>query len=295
MKKTKLLLSILLAGLLILPANIFAQDEEPDRRPVREPWSGGLLADQQTIKSPYQGGLEFIIHHRFGTMQNGLKDLYGIYAPSNIRLGLDYGITEKLMVGYGTEKNNKFQEFHVKYNIFHQTRSNSMPVAISYYGNFAIDAGMNEEDYETFSFTNRLAYFHQIIVSRKFSDRISVQVAPSFMHFNGVDREWYNDYFGVSAGARVKLFGEFSIIAAYDQAFGTTVFDGIFSGEPNEAIENSPKPNIVLGFEIGTPTHSFQLFAANYDKISPMKNMGFNTNELMEGEVLVGMNVLVRF
>jgi len=295
MKKLTILLSIVLAGLLVLPINLYAQDDEPDNRPVREPWSGMLLGDQQTILSPYKGGLELIIHHRFGTMQNGLKDLYGIYAPSNIRLGLNYGITDKLMVGFGTEKNNKYQEFEVKYSIFSQTRSGSMPVALSYYGNFAIDGGMKEDEYSEFSFTNRLAYFHQLIVARKFSDRLSVQLAPSFIHFNGIDKKWHNDYVGISAGGRFLAFGQFSIIAEYDQSFGITVFDGLFNKEESDVEYKSAKPNFVLGFEIGTPTHTFQLFAANYNKISPHKNLANNTNDLLEGEILVGMNVIVRF
>lgn len=294
MKKLTILLSFVLVGLLMLPINLIAQDDEPDNRPVREPWSGTLLGDQQTIMSPYQGGLELIIHHRFGTMQNGLKDLYGIYAPSNIRLGLNYGITENLMVGFGTEKNNKYQEFHVKYNIFDQTRSGSMPVALSYYGNFAIDGGINPDEYTDFTFTNRLSYFHQLIVSRKFSDRLSVQLAPSFAHFNSIDKTWHNDFFGIGGGLRFLAFGNFSIIAEYEQAFGTTVFDGLFAEEPNEEAQNLSKPNVLLGFEIGTPTHTFQLFAANYDKISPQKNFT-NTNDFLEGEILVGMNVIVRF
>ena len=152
-----------------------------------------------------------------------------------------------------------------------------MPVALSYYGNIGIEAGMNEADYEDFSFTHRMNYFHQLIVSRKFSDRLSMQLAPSFAHFNGVDREWYNDYFGISAGGRFKAFGEFSIIAQYTQGFGTTMLDGLFNKETADVVQNQPKPNVLLGFEIGTPTHSFQLFAANYDKITPQKNLGFNT------------------
>ncbi len=287
MKKITILLTIVLAGLVLLPMNLKAQDEEPDNRPVREPFSGTLLADQQTIMSPYKGGLELVIHHRFGTMQNGLKDLVGIYAPSNIRLGLNYGITDKLMIGWGTEKNNKLQELEVKYSIFQQTRSGSMPVALSYYANVAIDARNDEAFGENYAFTNRFSYFHELIVARKFNDRLSAQITPSFSHFNAVDQKlWHNDYLGIGAGLRFKAFGEFSIIAEYDQAFSYK--------ETTETM-NKPKPNVLLGFEIGTPTHTFQLFAANYDKINPQKNLSANMNDFMEGEILIGMNVLVRF
>jgi len=286
MKKITFLLSIVLAVLLVLPINLKAQDDEPDNRPVREPFSGSLLADQQTIMSPYKGGLELIIHHRFGTMQNGLKDLYGIYAPSNIRLGLNYGITEKLMVGFGMEKNNKLQEFQAKYAILQQTRSGSMPVSLSYYVNMAIDARNEEVFGVNYSFTNRFSFFHQLIVARKFNDRLSVQVAPSYAHFNAVDSIWHNDYFGISAGARFKVFGEFSIIAEYDQSF---------SYKTQLNYQEAPKPNLVFGFEVGTSTHTFQMFAANFNKITPQKNLAANLNDFTKGEILIGMNVIVRF
>lgn len=285
MKKINILFSIFLAVCLVLPLSLRAQADEPDNRPVNEPFSGTLLGDNQTIMSPYKGGLELQIHHRFGTMQNGLKDLYGIYAPSNIRLGLNYGITEKLMVGFGMEKNNKLQELQLKYAILQQTRSGSMPIALSYFVNMAVDARNEEAFGVNYSFTNRLSYFHQLIIARKFNDRLSIQVAPSYAHFNAVDSIWHNDYIGISAGARFIAFGNFAIIAEYDQAF---------SYKTTKSYQNTPKPNVVLGFEIGTPTHTFQLFAANYDKITPQKNL-MNMNDFMEGEILVGMNVIVRF
>ena len=162
-----------------------------------------------------------------------------------------------------------------------------MPVALAYYANVALDARNDEAFGENYAFTNRFSYFHQLIIARKFNDRLSVQLAPSYAHFNAVDTKlWDHDYLGVSAGARFKAFGEFSVIAEYDQAF---------SIKGGSEAENTPKPNLLLGFEIGTPTHTFQLFAANYDKITPQKNLANNLNEFAEGEVLIGMNVLVRF
>ncbi len=286
MKKTKLFIALGFALLLALPMNLFAQEEEKDMRPVRDPFMGALLGDQQTIISPRDKGLELIIHHRFGTMEKGLSDLYGIYAPSNIRLGLNFGVTEKLSVGFGTEKNGKFQEFEAKYAILQQTRGGSIPVSLSYFVNMAIDARNAEAFGEDYAFTNRFSYFHQLIIARKFTDRLSVQLAPSFAHFNAVDSVWHNDYMGISAGAKFRAFGDFSIIANYEQAF---------SYKSTLYYMNSPKPNLLLGFEVATPTHCFQLFAANYNNITPQANLAFNQNDFLAGEILVGMNVLVRF
>jgi len=279
---------MMLAGTFV---SVQAQDK-PEARPVYDIFNGSLLIDQQTIASPWKGGLEFHIHHRFGTMQNGTKDLFGVYAPSNIRLGLNYGITDKLMIGFGSEKNNKLQEFVLKYSIFQQ-KTSGMPISLSYFTTMAVDMRNTHGDTDAqdvfgvnYKFTNRLSYFHQLIIARKFGERVSVQLAPSFTHFNAVDSIWRNDYLGISANARVKLFGDFSVIAEYSQAN---------SIKSRLNYMSKPEPNVALGFEIGTPTHCFHLFVATYDEITPQKNLANNTNKIGEGEVLVGMNVIVRF
>ncbi|MCD6347644.1 MAG: hypothetical protein J7L96_09520, partial [Bacteroidales bacterium] len=170
--------------------------------------------------------------------------------------------------------------------ILQQTRGGTMPVAVSYYVNMAIDARNAEVFGENYAFTNRFSYFHQIIIARKFSNRLSAQVAPSYSHFNAVDSIWHNDYLGVGAAVRYKVFGEFSVIAEYEQPFPLSMV---------RYYQKSPKANLAFGIEIGTGTHCFQLFAANYDKITPQKNLSYNTNSFMKGEFLVGMNVIVKF
>lgn len=292
MKKIISITMLLLAGVILLPSSLTAQEEEKDMRTVRETFNGILMLDQQTVMGPREKGLELLIHHRFGKIKD-IKDVYGLYAPSNIRLGLNYGVTKKLMIGWGYEKNNKLMEFQAKYAILQQTRGGSIPVSVSYYVNMATDMRNTASDTKVedvfgvnYTFTNRLSYFHQVIVARKFSDRLSAQVSPSYSHFNSVDSVWQNDYAGVSVAARFKAFGEFSIIAEYDQAFSLKAV---------EDYQNTPKPNLSVGFEIGTSTHCFQLFISTYDKITPQKNFAFNQNDFTKGEFLIGMNVNVRF
>ncbi|MDM8538485.1 DUF5777 family beta-barrel protein, partial [Desulfobacterales bacterium HSG17] len=81
-----------------------------------------------------------------------MSDLMGIYGPSNIRLGFNYGITKRIMVGFGAEKNNKLYDFHWKYQILQQTKSNSTPLAIAYYGNIVINSSDKTGYGENFSF-----------------------------------------------------------------------------------------------------------------------------------------------
>jgi hypothetical protein len=270
-------------------AQSFAQDDTtgPDRRPVLNTFNSSLLIDQQTNMGPYKGGLELIIHHRFGTMDKGFSDLAGIYASSNIRLGFNYGITERLSVGIGTERYNAFQDVYAKYLILQQKRT-GMPISLSYLTQVGLDA-RNEENFgKNYTFIDRFSFFNQVIIARKFGSKLSLQFAPSFSHFNAVDTLKRNDYIGISAGGRFKVYNEMSIIATYDQGFS-------FLGDRVGMV--APKPSFGIGLEIGSPTHCFMIFASNSYDIVPQKNFAYNKYSISDGGkgIRIGFNLTVRF
>jgi hypothetical protein len=291
--KTYVLSFASLLLLLTLGYQAFAQQDStgPDRRPVKEVFNSSLLIDQQTNIGPYKGGLELIIHHRFGTMNNGLSDLAGVYAASNIRLGFNYGITERLSVGIGTERFNKMQDIYAKYLVLQQKRT-GMPISLSYLTQIGIDARNKEIFGKDTAFVNRISYFNQVIISRKFSSKLSLQFAPSFVHFNAVDSTKRNDYLGISIGGRVKVHNEMSIIATYDQGFAM-LGDVEYNGEK----VGTPKPSFGLGLEIGSPTHCFMVFASNSSDITPQKNLAYNKSSVADGfkGIRLGFNLTVRF
>lgn len=286
--KRLLSLAILLS---LLTTSSFAQEEGKDNRPVKLPWTNIILVDAQTTKNIPQGGIEFQIHHRFGKMNNGLTDLYGIYAPSNIRLGFNYGITNKLSVGFGSEKNNKLQEFQLKYTILQQTNSNSVPVDVAYFGNFVIDARADESFGEQYAFTNRFSFFNSIIVSRKFNNRISLQVAGNYHHFNSVDSLTRHDMLSFHVGGRVKVYGTHSLIFEYNQPLDMNLNSQSTYDQFNEI----SKPGFSIGYEKGTGTHAFEIFLSNYENIVAQKNIHFNKNDFFAGEFVAGFNITVRF
>jgi hypothetical protein len=142
-----------------------AQDKpatEKDNRPVKEIFGNGLIFDQQTDKTLLPGAFEFVIEHRFGTVTNGIKDLYGIYSSSNIRLAMNYGVTKYLTIGFGTERFNKLQDLSWKLAILKQTRSNSIPLSLTYYGNVVLDGRpkTNFGDSASYKYIHRLSFFN---------------------------------------------------------------------------------------------------------------------------------------
>lgn len=276
----KIVASVILA---LLSVPLISQESED--YPIRT-FETSILIDNQTVATPFKGMLEFEIHHRFGTVNNSLDDLFGLWAPANIRLGLNYAITDKLMIGAGTAKNFKAQDVAVKYALLQQTSSGSVPVSLAFYGN----VGLNLLNQNTFGPAHdwreihRLSYFSQILVARRFGEKFSLQLAPTFIWFNAVELGYKNANYGISAGARYNVAGSHSIIAEYDQ---------LFNRQENE--ELNPKPQLALGWEIGTATHAFQIFFANYKDILGQYNFLYNQNSISDGNFLIGLNITVRF
>jgi hypothetical protein len=281
---------VLILTTFLIPA--FSQDTirtQEVSKPVRSTFGTGILIDNQTGATPYKGGLQMEIRHRFSLIKN-YHDLYGIYGSANTRIGLNYGITDKIMIGAGTTKDYKLQDIQWKYLILQQTEDNKMPVSLSYYGNIVIDLRKDDAfgPVESFRSIHRLSYFTQLIVARKINEMFSVQVAPSLTYFNAVprysDTTGYNNLnFGLSVGARANLFGNHSVILEYDQLLR------------KQELDVQPKPNLALGWEIGTATHTFQVFVTNYSQIICQRNLVFNTNNFIKGDYMVGFNITVRF
>lgn len=287
MKKIFIFLTL---SLLIYP--VFAQDStavQEASKPVRFTFGTTILIENQTVSNPYKGSLELEIHHRFSLIEN-YHNLYGVFGSSNTRLGLNYGITDRIMVGVGTTKDYKLQDLSWKYAILRQTEDNSMPLSLSYYGNMMIDLEKEEVFGPADRFRNihRFSYFTQLIAARKINEILSVQVAPSVTYFNSVPQfadgtNYENVNFAVSAGARANLFGAHSVIVEYDQLLT----------KQNIAVQ--PKPNLAFGWEINTATHTFQIFATNYSQIISQRNLLYNTNDFAKGKYMVGFNITVRF
>lgn len=261
----------------------------PDNRPVLEPYNCQTLINQQTIVQNQKGALEFVINHRFGKMDKGFEDFWGVYAASNIRMALTYGITDKIMVGIGTEKARKLTDLVVKAAVLQQNRSGSMPVSVSLYANCAIDGRDKENFPKEYRFTNRMSYFAQAIVSRKFNEKFSLLIAPSIMHFNKLDSLYDHDYVGISAGGRFKITDNLTAIFEYNHPIEIKAMH-----EYNAAsLLSKYKPSMGAGLEIGTSTHAFQIFVSNSYDIISQRIMSFNNYEM--DELMLGFNITVRF
>lgn len=271
MKKLILGMLIFLFGL----SAAYAQEEED--KPVRSPFASGILIDNFTSVIPVKNTFEWRIQHRFGTMDNGISDIYGLYAPgANIRLGFNYSLRDNLVVGYGLTLKNMYNDFHVKWNVLQQTRENTIPVAVTLYGNMAID-GRNDEVFgQNYEFTNRFSYFSQLIVGRKFTWWLSLQATASFTHYNSVAADMNHDVIGVGFNGRVNFSPQSSILFQFDSPLKIESIS-----EQREF--DVAKPNFGLGYEVSTSTHAFQIFVTSSNSILPQDIYMYNNFDWTNG------------
>jgi uncharacterized beta barrel domain-containing protein DUF5777 len=278
------LLLMLMTSQLVIAQDSAAVTEtvasKPKPKPVKNTFEGIWLIDNQTFFVPVKGTFEMDIMHRFGTLETGYEDFYGFFAPSNIRLGVGYVPVNKLMVGLSITKQNMTWEGYLKYSIITQTK-NKYPVSVSYYANMAVDTRGSENFYHN---SDRLSYFHQIMIARKISDKLSIQVSPSLTHVNVVNGyfktsgspadstykselagEMEHNHFAIAVSARYKIKPAMNLLFGYDQPL-------------TKHATNNPNPNLSLGIEFTTSAHSFQLFVTNFYNITPQRNNYTNKN-----------------
>lgn len=282
----KLNKSIFIA-LFALPMMILAQEQkdtiaaatEDSIAPVKEveyeraAFESTSLIENQTDRVYSKGTIEMIMNHRFGLV-TGTNDLIGIWAPANIRIAMNYSITDRITVGVGTTKDARLQDFCLKTALLKQTVDGKMPVSVTYYGNASVSALPKENFYNT---SDRWSFFNQIIIAKRFSKMFSLQLAPSYSHYNVVDAPMNNDLFAIAFGGRAKVTSSMSILLDVNQ--------------PITSQENIPKSGFSVGTEFSSVGHTFQIFISNYRGIINQQSNMFNQNEFFEGDFAIGFNI----
>ncbi len=284
---------IMLMFILTYTGSVLAQtNDAPAAKvttPIKNTFGSTLMIDNQTVMVPVKGTLEADIQHRFGLMnKNNQKDLWGLYAPSNIRLGISYVIMKDLAIGYGITKEKMLMDVSAKYALLKQGKEGGMPVSVTFFGNVAVDtrdAAQNNVRYEQ----DRYSYFSQLMVARKVTDKLSLQVSGNFSWLNSVEgyvdfatgeikQKMYNYHASFSCLGRYKISEKSAIIVGYDQPITAHT-------------ASNPFPNVSFGFETTTSAHAFQIFATTCNNITPQYSNMYNQNDFSKGYFLIGFNI----
>lgn len=296
----KNIIIFILLFVLPLPV-IFAQEKEKKEKdlPVYSVFESGILIDNQTTVIPDKKTLEYVIQHKFGSLESGASDVWGIYSPgANIRLGINYVPLKNFQIGVGKTKKNKYSDFNAKWLVLQQTRKNKIPVSVALYGMMAIDGrdlttlgsgktyhpGEIDSQYSPV-FSDRLSYFSQLIISRKFTEGLSLQGGISFTHYNLVEKEYDHDKIALHFNGRVKISQQTSLIFNYDAPLK------IQSISEQTNWDTHAKPNLAFGIEMSTGTHAFQIFAGTANGIIPQDVVMYNQNEFTKTGLAIGFTI----
>ncbi len=273
--RASLIIFILLSSSLVQ-----AQDEktnEADKKPAKAPFESQQLMDLQSVVVPPAKTLEFNMQHRFGTVKNGISDLYGIYGSANIRMNFSYTPIENLALGFGFTKFKRQLDLNLKYAIIKQRKDWSIPVSVTYFGNTARDTRNTESFAKD---VHRLSFYHELNFASRINSKLSLQVTPSFTHYNAVDSLYKNDMIAVSIAGRYKFSSQSSILVSYVQQLTG-------HNDPKFTL----KPGVTIAWEIATSGHAFQIFVTSFQGILPQENIAYNSNDFFKGEFLIGFNI----
>jgi opacity protein-like surface antigen len=247
------------------------------------------IVNMQTVESEGKGVLNFEIQHRFGEINGPTGGSYNLYGLDNatLRLGFDYGITDRFTVGIGRSSYLKTFDGYLKYKLLRQTAdNNSMPVTISAVGYAAVYTQKSPDD-SFLNMSNRMSYSAQLLIARKFSRNISIQLAPTYLHYNLVaTKQDKNDVFAIGAGARVKFTKRMSIEAEYNY-----LPDG-------QIVSQKTHNSFSFGWGIETGGHVFQLVFSNSQSMSQTQyvaqsihGVDQSTGDWGDGNIYFGFNI----
>ncbi|MGL2994810.1 DUF5777 family beta-barrel protein [Flavobacterium sp. TSSA_36] len=210
------------------------------------------ICNMQSTKLPVKGEFYFLVSHRFGDLTEGLQNFFGL-DEANTKIGGIYGITNWLSIGASRHTDKKIYELGLKYKLANQM-VDGFPVTIVGYNTIDINSELDKANYPQLQFNNRVAFSSQLLISRKFTESLSFQIAPIYIHKNLYDNQnEYADLILLSYGARYKLTKRLSLNVEYGSRL--SVLDGFLDTKYHNPIS--------AGLDIETGGHVFQLVFSN--------------------------------
>jgi len=259
--------------------SILDKENEQTSVVVSETFKGTRIANGQSVETRKEGILDFLITHRFGTLNSGAYEFWGL-DEANIRLALEYALTDDLTLALGRSSYEKTYDGYIKYRLFYQkTGEKSFPFSITLFGSAAEETLKDYVPEDKPSFSDRLTYTSQILIARRISQGFSFQITPTYIHFNQVPTsEDPNDMFALGFGARIKVSKRMAINGEYYHNF-------------NEFKSFETFNSLSVGVEFETGGHIFQLVFTNS---RPMIEKGFiaeTTDDFFDGDIRFGFNI----
>lgn len=281
MKKIFLTVFLILASLQLSSQDLL--DILELEAPVQEnivsaTFKGTRIVNGHSIENRKNKELEFIISHRFGRVNTGFEELFGL-DQANIRFALEYGLTDDLTAGLGRSSFEKTYDGYLKYSLLKQkTGANAFPFAVSLFGSIAAKSQKAIAGNER-TFAESLFYVGQILVAKKVNSSLSIQVTPTYVHRNlATIAADPHDIFALGFGTRVKLSKRVSLNAEYYQQF-------------QNLTSINARNSLAFGVDIETGGHVFQIILSNAITMVEKSFITETTGNFFGGDIHLGFNL----
>lgn len=278
---------LLLAASLFTGGQVFSQDVDLDKilaekeaqKPVEKyvihTFPSTRLVNGSTIENLRKGILDFRVSHRFGTLNQGIDELFGL-DNATMRMGVDYAISDRFMVGVGRSTFEKQYDGFFKLQLLKQTIDDKIPVSVSWLSSAMVKTQKTTTKLE---FKHRVSYAHQAIIARKFSKAFSLQLMPTMVHYNLVPLATNkNNIFSLGGAARIKVLPNVHLNAEYYFVPDSQKLDGT---------NNS----LSIGFDIETGGHVFQLHLTNSTGMTERTFITETRGKWDKGDIHFGFNI----
>ena len=271
-----------LTCLLLLGGSACAQEDllsQLDSTQVQDTYATAAFKGLQVItlqstKMPAKKEFYFVVSHRFGTVKGGISEFFG-FDDATTKIGGIYGLTDWLAVSGSRHTLSKVYETSVKYRLARQ--SDLFPFEIVGYNTLDINSLLKKDDYPKIEFSDRLTYITQLIVSRKISERLSLELVPSYIHKNLYNPEIENDnQFALGYGGRMKISKRLSVNLEYAYNFNKPDFY---------------KNALSVGLDVETGGHIFQLLFTNSQSMTESGYLTSATGDWGKGDFFFGFNL----
>lgn len=284
---------LLFAWLGMMPVALQAQDDLLDllEAETEEPvnyaiatFKGTRLINGHSIENPAPGVLQFMIGHRFGRVNGGAYEFFGL-DNATIRLGFDYGVNDRLAVGVGRSSFEKTYDGYAKYKIIRQqTGKRNIPFSLSAVAGMAIKTIQWPEPERDNYFSSRLYYHFQALLAAKVTPSLSLQLSPTLVHRNLVATPAdANDVLALGIGGRQKLSGSLTLNAEWFYVLPNQIVSPLYG----EQVRNT----FSIGFDIETGGHVFQLHFTNSRGMAEKFFVPETTGNWLDGDIHFGFNI----
>ena len=280
---------IILLVLLIGSTKSFSQDEdllglieqdEPKKEYVYNAFKSSRVIMAHSMEMLRPGVLDFRILHRFGRINGGAYEFFGLDGPATVRLGLDYGISDDLTIGIGRSTFNKELDGFLKWRIIHQaTGPKALPFSlVAVAGSTLTTIKWSDPARENY-FSSRMAHYGQLIIGRRFSEGVSIQLMPTIVHRNLVPTvNDPHDLVAAGIGGRFKLSKRISFNLDYHYVLNQNESAGY----------HNP---LSIGFDIETGGHVFQLHFTNAKGMNERSFLANTEYDWGNGDIFFGFNI----